>query len=504
MKPVLFHKVLCGLLAALLWATVGFAQTAVDDANVGSRELMLRAERALNVARMDQVDILAPTNFGKAQKAYDDAKNYSLRGKPEDQTAAKLREAMQLLLAAEETARSVELNVPLLLEARAAALSTGADTLSGDSWKKAEQRFSTIITNIERDKPDLARKDENDAAALYKVARRDALRSQVLGETRGLINEAQKRKGDKLTPTLLLRAEQAAGRAEAALAEDDLETAQREAQTAGAHARHALAMIDQIEKVQNRKDGWEAAMLVYDDLLAGLADSLGGKLNFARGGWAAGSQILALIRQQTDSITAAELELQENFARTRQSLESSLSEATNKLVDAQDRIAELEKRIGVVESQRTAAREELEKKAASQEKIKHAQELFEPGVATVLSDPEGHVIIRLYGLKFGVGQSKLDRNQRKLINTASEAINLFPGAAITVEGHTDNQGGEDINQELSEERAQSVADYLQSQLGMAEDRIQVAGYGESKPIATNDTAQGRAQNRRIDIVLTLP
>lgn len=498
------NKTALFLFSVLLSVSPLLSRQAADAPAVGTSELLTRTRTALQQAEEDGIDVLAPRDFTHAQDAYEEALSLISRSKSEDLIARRLREALESLLAAEETARTAQLTVPNLIESRQAAVSAGADTLAGDSWERAEFRFEAAIRDIEREKTESAREEADEISGMFRVARRDALRNRVLGETRQLIEAAERRKGERLVPTLLLRAQQAVSRAEAALAEEDFETAQQEAEAATAEARHALAFIDQIERAQSRKEQWEAAMLPYDDLLTAVADSLGGRLNFSRGGWYTGRQLLNLIEKRLDSLAEANEMLHSDLARMRTSLEASLTEALTDLADAQNRIAELEKRIGVVEDERSAARDALERQAQIAERIKRAQDMFKPGDAVVLPDEEGHVILRLHGIKFGIGKTSVSRSQHAIINTAAEAIDLFPGAAITVEGHTDSQGGEKVNQEISERRARSVADYLRSKLGVAEERIQVKGCGESQPVADNSVASGRALNRRIDIVLTVP
>ena len=72
-----------------------------------------------------------------------------------------------------------------------------------------------------------------------------------------------------------------------------------------------------------------------------------------------------------------------------------------------------------------------------------------------------------------------------------------------IEGHTDNQGDEKANQQLSEQRAAAVFEVLSLQ-GVKPDRMQIKGYGQSKPMATNDTAEGRQKNRRVEIIIQAP
>jgi len=79
-------------------------------------------------------------------------------------------------------------------------------------------------------------------------------------------------------------------------------------------------------------------------------------------------------------------------------------------------------------------------------------------------------------------------------------LNEYPNAKFTVDGHTDSTGSDSLNQRLSESRALSVKEYLTSH-GIDGFRLSSAGYGETKPIASNSTRDGRAQNRRVEINL---
>lgn len=80
----------------------------------------------------------------------------------------------------------------------------------------------------------------------------------------------------------------------------------------------------------------------------------------------------------------------------------------------------------------------------------------------------------------------------------SRIINQYPNTRITVKGHTDSTGPDDYNQRLSEKRARAVKDLLVAE-GVASDRIKAVGYGESLPVASNQTPEGRQLNRRVEI-----
>ncbi|MDC6365250.1 MULTISPECIES: OmpA family protein [Flavobacteriaceae] len=101
---------------------------------------------------------------------------------------------------------------------------------------------------------------------------------------------------------------------------------------------------------------------------------------------------------------------------------------------------------------------------------------------------------------FDTGKSSIKAESTTVMVDIIQILNEYPNAKFTVEGHTDSVGRESTNQRLSDERANSVRDFLIDK-GIAADRLTAVGYGESKPIATNNTRAGRAQNRRVEINL---
>lgn len=99
---------------------------------------------------------------------------------------------------------------------------------------------------------------------------------------------------------------------------------------------------------------------------------------------------------------------------------------------------------------------------------------------------------------FDVGSSTLNPGFRDTLDRVAENLVKYPNSIIDVYGHTDSTGSESFNQALSERRAQTVANYLMSR-GVAQARIRWQGFGETLPIASNDTEEGRARNRRVEI-----
>jgi outer membrane protein OmpA-like peptidoglycan-associated protein len=102
---------------------------------------------------------------------------------------------------------------------------------------------------------------------------------------------------------------------------------------------------------------------------------------------------------------------------------------------------------------------------------------------------------------FATGDATLTGGLRNDLNALASSINNFPNTTVNVIGHADNTGGAAFNQDLSARRAQSVSSALISS-GVSPSRIRSIGRGEDAPIASNLTAEGRAQNRRVEITIT--
>jgi outer membrane protein OmpA-like peptidoglycan-associated protein len=106
-------------------------------------------------------------------------------------------------------------------------------------------------------------------------------------------------------------------------------------------------------------------------------------------------------------------------------------------------------------------------------------------------------------ISFATGSAALKPELREVLQQFAKGLTENPGTLVKVIGHTDNVGTEAHNQQLSVARADTVRDFLDDR-GVAKGRIEVAGRGEREPIASNDTAEGRAKNRRVEIFLREP
>jgi outer membrane protein OmpA-like peptidoglycan-associated protein len=124
----------------------------------------------------------------------------------------------------------------------------------------------------------------------------------------------------------------------------------------------------------------------------------------------------------------------------------------------------------------------------------------EVGGAKVERVGEGIRVVFDTGLLYSTGSATLTSPSRYNIEKLSRILNRYNDTNIVIEGHTDTIGGEAANQMLSERRAESVASLLRT-YGVAGNRMSTVGYGQTRPVATNETEYGRRLNRRVEVLI---
>lgn len=134
-----------------------------------------------------------------------------------------------------------------------------------------------------------------------------------------------------------------------------------------------------------------------------------------------------------------------------------------------------------------------------QQEQKLRQQLQGTGVS-VTRQGENIVLNMPGNVTFKSGSADLNPSFFSVLNSVALVIKEYDKTLASVEGHTDNVGSAEFNQKLSEDRASAVASYLSAQ-GVPANRLMAIGYGETRPVASNDTDSGRAQNRRVEIHL---
>jgi outer membrane protein OmpA-like peptidoglycan-associated protein len=118
-------------------------------------------------------------------------------------------------------------------------------------------------------------------------------------------------------------------------------------------------------------------------------------------------------------------------------------------------------------------------------------------------DTDRGLVLTLGDVLFESGKADLKSGATGNLNKLIAFLNNYPSRTVMIEGHTDSVGGEDYNQGLSQRRADSVKSYLAGQ-GIDSGRLDASGHGESDPVADNESAAGRQQNRRVEVIISNP
>lgn len=113
---------------------------------------------------------------------------------------------------------------------------------------------------------------------------------------------------------------------------------------------------------------------------------------------------------------------------------------------------------------------------------------------------EGILISFDSGILFGYDSSTLQPEAKANISKLADILKKYPDSNVLITGHTDSDGSDNYNQTLSEKRAKSVSDYAMYQ-GISSSRLSIVGLGENEPVASNDTADGKQLNRRVEIAI---
>ncbi|HEY2843607.1 MAG TPA: OmpA family protein, partial [Bryobacteraceae bacterium] len=199
------------------------------------------------------------------------------------------------------------------------------------------------------------------------------------------------------------------------------------------------------------------------------------------------------IKRETDAQRAA---AQADIAlATREKTEAEAARA--------DAIAQQQLALAETEKARLAAQESdrLRQKAESEKTELRAELLRQFNLILETRDTARGLIVNMSDVLFDTGKSTLRSGAREKLAKVSGVILGHPGLRLEVEGHTDNVGGDEYNQRLSEQRAAAVRDYLVHQ-SLSADAITVKGFGKTQPVVSNDTAAGRQRNRRVELVVS--
>ncbi|WP_369162920.1 OmpA family protein [Candidatus Thiodiazotropha sp. LNASS1] len=425
-------------------------------------ERISHLQSRMNEDRVNDLFDLAPVGFAAAQSKLAEA--IVLGQKRNDAgVAEKVAEVDQLLDKAESDATRSKRLMREVLEARQLAIAAGADTMLKERFELLDDKLRKASTLVEKGDIEDAKKWRPEMLQGYSDVELDALKQDATENARQDIAQATESEADEYSPKTLKRALE-----ELALSVAVLETNRTQREKAKNHAlqasrlaRRSVEITEMIKDFKRREYTMEEIILWYQKQISLISEPTGDELHFDQ----PNHEVVTALRNKLVNYT----EIQQAELATRMDLQSRLEAVERENREAQARFDKI-------------------------------QDLFSAYEANVYR--QGHnVLLELRAFNFPSGGSDIQSENFALLDKIVTAVKSFPNPDVVVSGHTDSVGGADVNQQLSQRRAETVASFLEKVGGVARNHITAIGYGESRPVANNETERGRKSNRRIEVLI---
>ena len=456
--------------------------------------LFKNANERLQVLKQKHAEFLSPTHYSNAVEKLTRAMRDFELGRDIDRIRRDLQEVKLQISQAEQAVdlrRSIS-RAPLA--ARDAALLARAHEFAADAFEKAELILKELGYALEKGDLMGARKRAFQEQRAYQEAELIAIKLHVISPARELIRRAEKMGCATKAPATYRKAASLLAVAEEILENDRsaIDEASEKARQAAYEARHAMRLAIEARLIESDRRTLEDEILYFEEHLALIARALGLKARFDSTLQVPVKEILSGIKNLKEEKRSLIEDLNEKDREIAE-LRRSLSETVAKLDELQEKESNLEEQL-------TEQKKLLDENYLRQVKFRKVQSLFKPSEATVLLDDD-RLIIHLFGISFPVGSYRIPPRCFSLLSKVERALREYPDAKVTIEGHTDSVGDERYNLRLSTQRALAVRSYLANSMNVPPERFEAVGFGESAPIASNATPAGRAQNRRITLII---
>lgn len=445
-KSAVFNSLL-GFVAALAFVACSTAPKSELSSSANPHEEIEKLSNDLDTAQKSNVDVLARKDYLNSSKFLAQAREDLANGKDQERVIDDLRFGKESLRIAISTAKDRNNKAPGLFEARQNAIKAGASRSAalGKEWINLDEDVAAKADRIDKISPESLEQYQSRYVELEKQA---VIESQ-LGRAKAQINGARNDGAAKRTPEALRKAEISAKNAESLIGSN----------------------------VSN-PDGFSQAV--------GQANSDAKFL----------SEVVATVKQNGKSLTEAAAAKIVSQKRRITDLEKDLSTSEGTIADAESKMSENNRALADKEVALGAAQASI----AIQSAMEKSRQQFSPNEAEAYQQG-GNLLIRLKSMGFQSGRSELPTQSIALLAKVSEVAKSLDAKEIKIEGHTDSVGSSEVNNKLSEQRASAVATYFKAN-GFEGTKVLSEGHGFKNPIATNKSKEGRAQNRRVDIIIT--
>ena len=445
------------------------------------------ADAAKAAADVADAQLLAPRGYERGMSEYTAAEVALERGRNIETVRSNAADATRYFRAASSAAELASTALAQVMKSRQDAANARAPELSSEIWKDGQRKFGDAIRMLERGDLKNAKRREVEATSLYRDAELVAIKAQYLSETRRLLADADRARVDRYAPITLGKAKQLLANAERELNENryDTDLPRNLARQANYEAKHAIYLSEVGRKVRDRDLTAEQLVLQWEKSLREVAGA---------------ADIVPDMEQGPVNLEQSLVAYIDQMRNDNQALGQQKTENETRLSDMEEEMRALDERLGGATVERAALVQRLEALARVKQQFEQVEKMFTAAEARVFREGN-NIILRLVELTFDSGASDIRPTSFDLLGKVEKAIDVFPRSELIIEGHTDSFGGDDSNQALSQQRAESVQQYMVNAMRIPTYRLIATGYGETRPVASNETESGRERNRRIDIVI---
>jgi len=470
-----------------------------------------------------EAHIFAPKAYEKAEAKLAEAKRaieLKKKQKSIDKLIAESREYAENAL---KTTAVTKQTLAEYLKPRELAKEANASVLVPELYQKAEKQFTRATKKVEEGNTKDGLKEAEKSIAMFDNTELQAIKKDIMGAAAKLIDKAFADEAGKYALATLDKARTAYTKCDKILTGDryNREESLEVIKMSEYEAKHASNIARSVRSLERNDQAWEKLILLYEIEMQKVGNALDmSLLPFDNGPMAAADSLTAAVKRlksEKSQLEKDNLEISERLKTAFNKLDISvegddavklsvmLDKAVGEMLNERERLSnQLEAKaakLQELESTHEQIASELEMRQQREDKLRNARSILNPTEGTVLLNATDDIVLRLFGLSFASGSSEITNVHVPLLEKVKRVLNMFPNSRLMVEGHTDDLGERTTNMRLSEKRALAVMQYLREAMSIPAERIQAIGYGPDKPIGTNTTKEGRAKNRRIDIII---
>jgi len=457
----------------------------------------------ISAAKKAQIDILSPKAFAQAENAFTKAKNISETNGNIAMAIEYADSARTYLYDAAENAKIARTVLGAAIENRDKAIAANAHEIE-EKYHEIEARFEALTQAIEKSNIRYAQKNAPDVADEFKKIELRAIRKTATGEVTDILKQAEEDDIPQYAPKSFALANKLLKETRTFIYENPY--AKDEIYEMARHnlfmTRRALAIADHSKAIAAMPP--EEIAFYIEDTLGEIARKLGAPDMRDQKFYVQVDNIEKMIESLLDSnqMLSEKLNLKEtNMGAMQADYEKQLTGLNQQIAFLEGKTEEKEAINERLLEQQRQMQQKLEAERQFHLLFIKVQNFFESDEADVYKKGN-QLVIRLKGIRFPVGQAVIMPNNYMLLSKVQKAIKTFGEPAVVIEGHTDSTGTHELNKTLSFARAESVRQYLIANLTLPADKLSAAGFGSERPLASNATPEGRAANRRIDIIIT--